>query len=170
MNTDKAQLRAQLRQTRLEMLNEEHRLNSQAIVGRLKQAIDWAAVQSLHYFEPLQQLAEPDINGFITYLKDTYPALQLSTPRLINGSWEVVNAHGGSPPDQFDAVLVPMLGFDPRTLHRLGYGGGYYDKFLATQPQARKIGVCFEAGKLTRLPSTPQDIPLNLIITDQATY
>jgi 5-formyltetrahydrofolate cyclo-ligase len=129
--------------------------------------MDWAKTKSLHYFEPLRELAEPDINGFITYLEDTYPELSLATSRLIENEWTVVGVHGGQPPEQFDAVIVPMLGFDPVTRHRIGYGGGYYDRFLATQLKACKIGVCFEQGRTADLPDEPQDICMDLIVTEE---
>jgi 5,10-methenyltetrahydrofolate synthetase len=165
----KARLRQQLKQTRLEMLDEKHLLASQAIVKRLKAVADWSKVGSVHYFEPIRGLADVDINEFIRYLEDNFPTVQLSTSRLIEGKWEVVGVHGGEPPEQFDVVIVPMLGFDPKTLHRIGYGGGYYDQLLATQSQSRKIGVCFEQGSVTDLPVTGHDVPLDMIITEQRT-
>jgi len=150
------------------MLEEEHRRASAAIVERLKQAADWAAVRSVHYFEPIAALAEVDINDFIRYLEDTFPNMRLATSRKIEDKWEVIGVHGGTPPEQIDVIIVPMLGFDPKTLHRIGYGGGYYDQFLATQPQAQKIGVCFEQGKADNLPFDDHDEALDLIISEQA--
>jgi 5-formyltetrahydrofolate cyclo-ligase len=170
MALKKDDLRKRLRQTRLEMLDEEHRLASEAIIRRLKALPNWSATQSLHYFEPIRQLLEPDTSALITYLEDSYPKLKLSTSRLINRNWEVIGVHGDKPPEQFDTVLVPMLGFDPKTLHRIGYGGGYYDRFLATQPQAVKIGVCFERGRVDHIPAEPQDISMDIIITESDVY
>jgi 5-formyltetrahydrofolate cyclo-ligase len=170
MKPTKSELRQALKQARLEMLDEDHRLSSQAIVERLKQAIDWSKVKSVHYFEPIRGLVEVDISPFVTYLEDKYPKLQLSTSRLIEDKWELVGVHGGAPPEKFDVIIVPMLGFDPKTLHRIGYGGGYYDKFLSSQPRAKKIGVCFEVGKIDKLPHEPTDIPLGKIITEQFAY
>ena len=166
----KTELRTKLNVARLEMLDEEHRLASQAIVKRLKKAADWSKVGSVHYFEPIQQLAEVDISEFTRYLEDNYPDIHLSTSRLIEDEWEIVGVHGGKPPKEFDVVIVPMLGFDPKTLHRIGYGGGYYDKFLATQESARKIGVCFEQGRLENIPAENHDFPLDQIITETAIY
>jgi 5-formyltetrahydrofolate cyclo-ligase len=62
-----------------------------------------------------------------------------------------------------------MLAFDT-SLQRIGYGGGYYDRFLATQPQARKVGVCFELGKVQYVRSEPHDIPLDSIVTERRVY
>jgi len=152
------------------MTDAERTVKSRAIVERLKGVADWSTVKTVHYFEPLHELMEPDISDFIVYLEDNYPDIQLFTSRKIGDTWEMVSVRNGSAPDNFDAVIVPMLGFDPKTLHRIGYGGGYYDKFLATQPQARKIGVCFEAGKTENLPAEPHDIRLKLVVTESKNY
>ncbi len=78
----------------------------------------------------------------------------------------MIGTHGGELPEQFDVIIVPMLGFDPKTMHRIGYGGGFYDKFLATQPHAKKIGVCFDLGKVDHIETEAHDVPLDLIITE----
>lgn len=140
------------------------------MVRRLRKLIDWEKVRTVHYFEPIRILLEADISELVTWLEDGYPRIQLFTPRLIEGEWEMISIKDKAPPKDFDLILVPMLGFDSKTLHRIGYGGGYYDKFLATQPKARKIGVCYELGKLKTMPIESHDIPLDMVITEKATY
>jgi 5-formyltetrahydrofolate cyclo-ligase len=169
MQLTKLELRQKLKQTRLEMTDAERTVKSREIVRRLKSEIDWVKVKSVHYFEPIKQLVEVDISSLITYLEDTYPDLKLFTPRLIGGNWELIAAKGGEVPSKFDVVIVPMLGFDSR-LHRIGYGGGYYDKFLAGQAQAQKIGVCFDNGKTDYIPDEPHDVSLSMIITETDAY
>ena len=151
------------------MTDADRTLKSQAIVERLKQATDWSKVQSLHYFEPLARLMEPDISKLITYLEDTYPDLKMFTPRLIGKKWDLVAVRGGEAPDEFDVVLVPTLGFDEKR-NRVGYGGGYYDRFLVNQSGAKKIGVCYETGKTDQIPLEDHDVALNKIVTDKQTY
>lgn len=170
MGLSKVELRLQLKELRLTMTDAERTVNSRAIVERLKKAADWSAVTTVHYFEPLRELMEPDISGLITYLEDNYSGIQLFTPRKIGNTWEMVSVRNSAVPDKFDVIIVPMLGFDPKALHRIGYGGGYYDKFLATQPQAIKIGVCFESGKIEKMPIEMHDIELGKIITEQKVY
>lgn len=169
MAASKTELRRGLKQARLEMLDEAHRLASQTIVKRLESIADWSKVGSVHLFVPIQELAEVDINEFIRYLEDNYPNIHLATSRLIEDEWEIVGLHGGEPPEQFGVIIVPMLGFDPKTLHRIGYGGGYYDKFLAGQKSAQKIGLCFEQGRLDGLPVERHDVVLNLVVTEAGT-
>lgn len=65
----------------------------------------------------------------------------------------------------FDVVIVPVLAFDNDN-HRLGQGGGWYDRFLATQPQAQTIGLAHAEFKTT-FPHETHDIPLDFIVTEQ---
>ncbi|MGE5591871.1 MAG: 5-formyltetrahydrofolate cyclo-ligase [Bacillota bacterium] len=71
------------------------------------------------------------------------------------------------PPEQIDLVVVPGLGFDRRG-RRLGYGGGYYDRFLAG-PASRgvAVGLAFAEQVVGALPADPFDRSLDLIVTDQ---
>lgn len=170
MDISKTELRRALKKSRLEMGDTGQTLKSQAIVKRLIKLIDWSKVGTVHYFEPIRRLLEVDISGLVTSLEDNYPDIQLFTPRLINGIWQMVSIKPKQPPAGFDVIIVPSLGFDPESLHRIGYGGGYYDKFLATQPKARKIGICFESGKTSRIPVEPHDIPMDIVVTEKKIY
>jgi 5-formyltetrahydrofolate cyclo-ligase len=160
---DKAALRQQLKARRLSLTTAEHTVKSREIVEKLKSLTDWQSLKTVHCFEPFKELMEPDISGFMTYLEGL--GIEVFVPRKIDGEWEMISTQKEAAPGQYDAVIVPMLGFDA-SLHRLGYGGGYYDKFLATQPGAKKIGVCFEVGRLEALPAEPHDIPLDVIVTE----
>jgi 5-formyltetrahydrofolate cyclo-ligase len=65
-----------------------------------------------------------------------------------------------------DLLLVPMVGFDALG-YRLGYGGGYYDRTLASlTPRPRTIGVGFERGRMRTLHPQPHDVPLDAIVTE----
>ena len=58
-----------------------------------------------------------------------------------------------------------MLAFDSDG-HRLGYGGGYYDRTLAGLPNARAIGVAYAGQEVLSLPREPHDHPLDMIVTE----
>jgi len=68
-----------------------------------------------------------------------------------------------------DILLVPLLAFD-RTGHRLGYGGGYYDRTIA-QLRARKsvvaLGLGYSAQEVPNVPVTPRDARLDLVLTER---
>jgi len=64
-----------------------------------------------------------------------------------------------------DFLLVPLLAFDGRG-HRLGYGGGYYDRTLAGLPVAARLGCAFAAQELDAVPVGPYDIALPAVATE----
>jgi 5,10-methenyltetrahydrofolate synthetase len=65
-----------------------------------------------------------------------------------------------------DIVLLPLLAFDARGF-RLGYGGGYFDRTLATMvPRPLAIGVGFELGRVPDIRPQAHDIPLAAIVTE----
>jgi len=71
------------------------------------------------------------------------------------------------PPVSIEAAIIPGAVFD-RYGHRLGYGGGFYDRFLAqAAPQAIRIGLAYSCQVVDQLPSLPHDIPMDLVITEQ---
>ncbi|MGV3491142.1 MAG: 5-formyltetrahydrofolate cyclo-ligase [Devosia sp.] len=65
-----------------------------------------------------------------------------------------------------DVVLMPLLGFDRRGT-RLGYGGGYYDRTLASlAKRPRLIGFAFALQEIDAIPREAHDIPLDVIVTE----
>lgn len=74
------------------------------------------------------------------------------------------------PPEALDLILVPLLAFDKRG-HRLGYGKGFYDRYLSyCRPDACKIGLSW-FDPLDELPEiSALDVPLNYCVTPQALY
>ena len=70
-------------------------------------------------------------------------------------------------PVEIDAAVIPGSVFDARG-GRLGYGGGYYDRFLVNDaPQARRIGFAFELQVVDAVPVEPHDQPLDILITEE---
>ena len=70
-----------------------------------------------------------------------------------------------------DVVLVPCLGFTQQGW-RLGYGGGYFDRFLALHPEITAVGVAWDAGRMDTNALAPQahDIPLVAVLTEKDTW
>ena len=65
-----------------------------------------------------------------------------------------------------DVLLVPLLAFDAAG-HRLGYGGGYYDRTLAALPGARTLGCAYAAQQVETVPAGPHDIRLQAVATER---
>ena len=72
------------------------------------------------------------------------------------------------PPASPDVVLVPCLGYTESGF-RLGYGRGYYDRWLAAHPQVTPVGVAWSASRLehAELAPQPHDQPLMIIVTER---
>jgi 5-formyltetrahydrofolate cyclo-ligase len=142
--------------------------------------------RTVHTFLSISAFREVDTEPFITHLQ-AFGHIEIGVPRvdlktkevthhvycqheLVKSSWGILE-----PPEharrldseQFDMVLVPMLAFD-RFGHRVGYGGGYYDKFLAQiRPDCLRIGLCFDMGYIeSELPAQPHDVPLHGVLTE----
>jgi 5-formyltetrahydrofolate cyclo-ligase len=171
MNPTKAELRQSLKQDRLKLTPEVRQAAAVAIAGRLLQAVDWPVIRSVHCFEPIMRLGEVDLTDFVVALQTDREDIRVYTSRKVGDGWHFVSTDTDTPVvvPKFDVIIVPMLGFDV-DMHRVGYGGGYYDNFLASQPAAQKIGVCYETGKVDHIPAEPHDIPLDFIITESHTY
>ena len=60
-------------------------------------------------------------------------------------------------------VLMPGLAFDPQG-HRCGYGGGFYDKFLAAEPNHPTLALCYEFQMLPHLETESHDIPVDYVL------
>ena len=60
-------------------------------------------------------------------------------------------------------VLMPGLAFDTEG-HRIGYGGGYYDRFLASEPNHPTVALCYEFQLLPKLETEEFDIPVDTVL------
>jgi 5-formyltetrahydrofolate cyclo-ligase len=70
-----------------------------------------------------------------------------------------------------DIILVPGVGFDRRGF-RIGYGGGYYDRFFARHPMKETliIGLAFACQILDHLPHDPWDKPVDMVVTEEEIF
>ena len=65
--------------------------------------------------------------------------------------------------DDSALVLMPGLAFDPQG-HRIGYGGGFYDKFLAAEPNHPTLALCYDFQLLPELETEEHDIPVDTVL------
>ena len=72
-------------------------------------------------------------------------------------------ADGPVADDPTALVLMPGLAFDKEG-HRIGYGGGFYDKFLAQEPNHPTIALCYDFQMLGQLPTEEFDIPVDCVL------
>ena len=88
-----------------------------------------------------------------------------------------INLYGIPEPDQNklvypDILLVPLVAFDYKRF-RLGYGGGYYDRYVSKMKKKKNlitIGLAFDFQKVKRLPVNKFDKKIDIVITNKKIY
>ena len=69
-----------------------------------------------------------------------------------------------------DLLLIPLVGFDSQA-YRLGYGGGYFDRFFGElQVKPISIGIAYELTRVDTIRPQPHDVPMDFIVTDRAIF
>ena len=102
--------------------------------------------------------------------KMNFYSWSLNKPLLINdyGIPEPISKRKVYP----EILLIPLVGFD-NEFNRLGYGGGFYDRYLAKKGNSKKIlkiGVGFSIQKVSKIPTNQYDVSLDNIITEKKIY
>ena len=189
MGMTKSDLRTYYKQQRLLLdIPEQERWN-QLLCIHFKR-ISFNQPRRVLTFCAHQQLAEPDPLRLTDYLQQQFPQIRIaypvvqSTPGWMEavlpetgtsfqlGKWGIPEPTSGEiwQPETIDLVLVPMLIADKKG-NRVGYGGGYYDRFLQrTKPEVLKVGICF-FDPVESITDTAQfDVPLSCCITPQGLY
>jgi 5-formyltetrahydrofolate cyclo-ligase len=106
-------------------------------------------------------IVREDVSLRLSYLRD----LSVLVPSTF-GVPEPIGSEIPAMGEDVDTILLPMLGFD-RTGGRIGYGAGYYDRFLEKHPDLRKIGLAFACQEIESLPLDDTDVRMDHIITEE---
>jgi 5-formyltetrahydrofolate cyclo-ligase len=88
---------------------------------------------------------------------------------IVTGSFAIPEPGAKAKERRPDLVLVPLLAFD-RDGYRLGYGGGFYDRYLSehrAKRTIRAIGIAYAAQQMETLPHTPTDERLDAVVTEE---
>ncbi|GAD90778.1 5-formyltetrahydrofolate cyclo-ligase [Vibrio halioticoli NBRC 102217] len=130
-------------------------------------AIQWCWKNSINTYVPV---LHPFTKGQLLFLKLT-PTTELIANKygILEPKLSVCNI---IPVAELDVIFTPLVAFDVHG-HRLGMGGGYYDRTLAPfidghGPQA--IGIAHDCQQLSLLPTEEWDVPLNKIVTPNKTW
>ena len=181
----KNELRKIYLRKRMELSDARFQQLNQQLCDRFFAFINISSINVLHTFLPIKKNREVNTWLIIERLKKDHPQVRIAIPKinnqtavlehyyyeneeqLKNNTWEIPEPVKGvpAPTQKIDAVLVPLLAFDKQG-HRLGYGRGFYDKFLAScRPDCLKIGLSFFEVEEKIEGISDKDIPLNLIVT-----
>ncbi len=180
VSSEKAALRQRFRAVRADALPGV----SASIVARVLALPEVASAHAVMAFWPLVDRGEVDVRPLIDALvtRGVTVALPAVVPgpvprlvarayvpdALVAGRWGLMEPADDAPlADVLDVVVVPALALG-RDGSRLGYGGGYYDAFLATTP-ALRVGVAPHACLVDALPAEPHDAGLDVVVTERAT-
>ena len=143
MKQTKSALRAFYLQKRRDLPEETHEKHSFAIANRCLQLPIWEH-QYFHLFLPIESKAEVDTS--LPKLKgetELEHILLTDSTRIVCNSWKIPEPSEGIvfDPKLLEVVFVPLLIFDLKG-QRVGYGQGYYDRFLSQcKPEVLKIGL-----------------------------
>jgi 5-formyltetrahydrofolate cyclo-ligase len=153
----KEELRAELVARRRGLSSDEVEAASRNIAERVLAAVEWTSVRTLHVYRSSAAWGEVDTAPLVAAVQAGWPAVSIVHPGI--------DREEPVPAEPFDVIVVPVVGFD-RENDRLGLGGGWYDRFLAGQPDARKIGVAYAWALVDDgIPVEPHDVRLDLIVT-----
>ncbi|RAK68425.1 5-formyltetrahydrofolate cyclo-ligase [Hymenobacter edaphi] len=161
---------------------------SAQVAARLFSSFEVAAWRAVHVFLPLQRRQELDTWPLIRQLWAQQPGTRVAVPvveadgtlthRLLTPDTPLVESAWGIPepmaaprmePAELDVVLLPLLAFDEQG-QRVGYGKGFYDRFLLECPQARRIGLSLEPP-VPRIDDVwPGDVPLHACVTPERVW
>jgi 5-formyltetrahydrofolate cyclo-ligase len=151
---------------------------------------DLSSIKNIHCFISLKHKGEVETLHIFERLWNEFPLIQTLAPRidhatgklealpfdpkirLTENSWKVPEPADGQPvdPSEIDMVLVPLVCFDERGF-RVGYGKGYYDRFLnKCRPDCLKIGLSF-FPPVEKIDDVHEgDVPLDFCITSAEVY
>ncbi len=179
--TSKADLRRAMRE-RLRLEEPSRLERSQALCRQLVVLPAYAEAKAVAIFDPMPSEPAIDLLWDMAPRRFLYPRVEGTLMRLVtvkDPADLLAPAHGFPfrEPAITDAttesprvVLIPGLAFT-RDGHRLGRGGGYYDRLLSGLPKGTvRIGVCFAFQLMDHLPIEPHDERVHFIATEGAIF
>ena len=181
MRLTKAELRMRAKEARSRLTPAEIARYSASIECRLIEVLDGFTTVMVYVSKP----PEVETRGLIAALNNrgvlvVVPIIERETRSLrlsalpdpgvlVQSTFNVPEPIGHEipvRPEDIQAVVVPMLGFDSKG-NRLGYGAGYYDRFLRRYPHPEKIGIAFSCQQVECIPADENDIMMDCIITEK---
>lgn len=175
----KREIRDQLKKIRNNMEDTEWQHATESITARVVQS-DWfreatdifcymnigSEVGTLGIIEEAWRLGKdvwlPKVSG-----TDMEFYLIRSVTELCKGTFGVMEPTGESEKAEGTdgLMIVPGIAFD-RELHRIGYGKGYYDRYISRHPELITMGISFNVQLLEKIPAEEQDQKLDILITE----
>lgn len=174
---DKKQLRDQIRQRKRAMTETEITEKSAALAQKFLATPLYKQAKTLYGYLPYNQEVRtvPILEQALADGKQVaVPKIYGDTMRfiLLPDLSKVEKGYSGIPEpiadepianDETALVLMPGLAFDPKG-NRMGYGGGFYDKYLEAEPGHPTVALCYDFQMLPHLDTEAHDIPVDLVL------
>ena len=179
--TDKKQLRKELIAKRKKMTDEEFSKKSLCICNRLLNNSQYLKSKVIYCYYSVNK--EVDLLPFIKQaLEDgkiiAFPKVKeqnmdffevKSLEELEPGYFNIPEPPETTPAPKGDLIIVPGVAFSKKG-ERLGYGGGFYDKYLEKHPNLHAIAIAFELQMYRELPFEEHDIKPEKVVTEKQSY
>lgn len=172
----KDELRQLIRQQKRQFTPAQLEELSLPVLERLRSYLTEASVIMAYYSLPDEVFTHQFLDDLVAegkmmllpkVIDDETMELRCYTGRddLQEGAFHIMEPVGALFTDLalIDVVLVPGVAFDAQG-HRLGRGKGYYDRFLQSVSDIKKIGVCFDFQKVEQVPSEAHDIVVDIVV------
>lgn len=178
---DKVSMRDAARNTRSALSPAQMKTMSAGICNNLLAILDGMDPLMVYVSKPLEVNTHTLINDLLRLRRNVVvPIIEKETrslrlsyltdpAHLVESTFRVPEPIGNELParaEDLRAVIVPVLAFDANG-HRLGYGAGYYDRFLAKNPHILKIGLAFSCQQFPAVPHDDNDVRMDIIITEK---
>ncbi len=154
--------------SRILTLNDYHQATHIGLYHAVRGEIDLsflrlkATLENKIYYYPIMN---PDRTlSFLPVTADT-----LFSKNSLGINEPLINMKLAVPPDTLDILFLPLVAFDDHGT-RLGMGGGYYDRTLATLKPKHLVGVAYDFQHEAFINRESWDVPLSVIITESHTY
>lgn len=180
MSRTKQEIRTEIKQARFAIPHDELEQKSAAICSRLLGELNGDGPVMVYVSKPpevmtgqlIRQLIARGTRVIVPIIEKETVSLRLSYLEdpavLVESTFHVPEPTGHeipARPEDVRVVIVPVLGFD-RSGNRLGYGAGYYDRFLSAHPDLRRIGLAFACQEVPGVPCDANDIRMDTVITE----
>ena len=186
----KQELRTYYLQKRKALSTNDLSRYSQLLCDLFFKHVDISNVKVIHTFLPIEKNREVDTRFIIDRIKKYHPGVRISVPKvqssdnsltshflddnstLRNNGWGIPEPSGDEvmPPQEIDVVITPLIVFD-RNGQRIGYGKGFYDRFLKEcRPDVVKVGLSFFPATDPIEDVNTYDVPLDLGLTPEKVY
>lgn len=185
----KKEARKIYKEKRLSLTTGDRNRNDDLILIHFQQ-LALPSVEYVHTYLAIKEYHEIETDHILHYLEFRNPELKIVIPKMdheknellhieydemvdvMKNEWGIHEPVNGNMvnEEQIDLVLVPLLAFDVKG-NRVGYGKGYYDRFLSKcRPDTLKIGLSYFEALDSIADSNEFDIPLDYCITPQRVY